>query len=107
MKTSEITLAVLESGPDPILAQLRAEAPVAFIEALDMWLVTKWDDVAFMEANPEIFSAATDPSFLARALGQNMLTCDPPRHTELQSVFKPPFLSSGRRGRSPQPNSQP
>ncbi len=98
MKTSEITLAALESDPDPVLAQLRIDAPVAFVEALDMWLVTKWDDVAFMEANPEIFTAATEPSFLARALGQTMLTCDPPQHTELRNLFQPPFLSSGRSG---------
>jgi len=50
-----------------------------------------------MEASPEVFTA-TEPSFLARALGQNMLTIDPPEHTRLSSIFKSPFLSSGRSG---------
>lgn len=95
---SDITLADLERHPDPILAQLRAGAPVCFVDALDMWLVTKWDDVEYVEANPHLFSAATEPSFLARALGQNMLTCDPPDATRLQGMFKPPFLSKGRSG---------
>lgn len=95
---SNISLADLEADPDPILAQLRAEAPVCFVDAMDMWLVTRWDDVEYVEANPHLFTAATEPSFLARALGQNMLTCDPPDATRLQGMFKPPFLSKGRSG---------
>lgn len=94
----EIDLASLETDPDPILGRLRAEQPVAYVGALEMWLVTKWDDVAQMEAEPEVFTAATNPSFLARALGTNMLTLDPPEHTRLSAIFKPPFLSSGRSG---------
>lgn len=95
---ADIDLASLEADPDPILAELRASNPVAFVPALDMWLVTRWDDVAAMEASPEVFSAATEPSFLARALGRNMLTMDPPEHSRLSDIFKPPFLSSGRSG---------
>lgn len=95
---SEIRLADLESDPDPILARLRIEEPVSYVDALEMFLVTKWDDVEYVEAHPELFTAATEPSFLARALGQNMLTCDPPEATRLQGMFKPPFLSKGRSG---------
>lgn len=95
---ASISLTDLELDPDPILARLRAEAPVCFVDALDMWFVTRWDDVATMEASPEIFTAATEPSFLARALGRNMLTVDPPEHTRLSEIFAPPFLSSGRSG---------
>lgn len=94
----DISLAELEADPDPIFARLRAEAPVCFVPSLDMWLVSRWDDVAFVEEHPEIFSAATEPSFLARALGPNMLTCDPPDHTRLQSIMKPPFQPGGRSG---------
>lgn len=93
-----ISLADLESDPDPILARLRAEAPVCFVDSLDMWMVTRWDDVQFIEEHPELFTAATEPSFLARALGPNMLTCDPPAHTRLQDIMKPPFRPGGRSG---------
>jgi len=95
---SDIDLAALEADPDPILARLRSEEPISYVEALEMWFVTRWDDVATMEATPEVFTAATEPSFLARALGVNMLTLDPPAHTRLSGIFKPPFLSSGRSG---------
>ena len=95
---SGITLAELEFDPDPILARMRAAEPVCWVPSLDMWLVTRWDDVAYMEAHPELFTAATVPSFLARALGSNMLVMDPPAHTRLRDVFLPPFQSGGRSG---------
>ena len=95
---SAITLVELEADPDPILARMRATEPVCRVPSMDMWLVTRWDDVAYMEAHPELFSAATDPSFLARALGPNMLVMDPPAHTRLRELMLPPFQSSGRSG---------
>lgn len=95
---SALSLAELEANPDPILARLRSEEPVAWIPAMRMWLVTRWDDVVYMEEHPELFSAATEPSFLARALGQNMLTCDPPEHTRIQAIMQPPFQPGGRSG---------
>ena len=93
-----ITLAALDDDPDPIFERLRAEEPISWVPALEMWLVARWDDVAYMEAHPELFTAATEPSFLARALGSNILTCDPPAHTRLQSIMQPPFQSGGRSG---------
>ncbi len=93
-----ITLAALETDPDPILAALRRDQPVAFVDALDMWLVTRWDDVETMENDPSTYSAATEPSFLARALGDNMLTTDPPDLERIQGLFRPTFRPSGRSG---------
>ena len=93
------TLDDLERDPDPILAELRRTEPVSFVESMEMWLVTKWDDVDYVEQHPELFTAATNPSFLARALGSNMLTCDPPEHTRLVEIFQPSFQPRGRGGR--------
>ncbi len=93
-----ITAEELDRDPDPILARLRQDEPVAWVPALRMWLVTRWDDVQAMEDDPGTFSAATEPSFLARTLGDNMLTQDPPACTRLQRASKPPFLRSGRSG---------
>ncbi len=93
-----ITLAGLEADPDPVLARLRDHEPVAWVPALDMWLVTRWEDVDHLERHPDNFTAATDPSLLARALGPNMLTCDPPEHTRLREMMLPPFQPGGRAG---------
>lgn len=95
----EIQLSQLEDDPDPILARLRAESPVVFLPALQMWFVTRWDDLVYMEEHPELFSAATEPSFLARTLGVNMLTLDPPEATRARSAmigsFQPGGVSGG------------
>lgn len=93
-----ITLAELERDPDPTLARLREQEPVAWVPSMQMWLVTRWDDVAFMDEHPELFSAATEPSLLARALGVNMLTLDPPDHTRVRAAMLPPFQPGGRSG---------
>ncbi len=96
---STITAEDLDRDPDSILARLRDEEPVAWVPALEMWFVTRWDDVQVMEDRTDVFSAATEPSFLARTLGQNMLTQDPPACTRLQRAMKPPFLRAGRSGK--------
>ncbi len=93
-----VTPEALDRDPDPLLARLREEAPAEFVPALDMWFVTRWDDVRTMEDRPEVFSARTEPSFLARTLGENMLTLDPPACSRLQRAMKPPFLRAGRSG---------
>ena len=93
-----ISLADLEREPDPILARLRDDEPVSWVPSMEMWLVTRWDDVAFVDDHPELFSAATEPSFLARALGPNMLTIDPPEHTRIRDLIVPPFQPGGRSG---------
>lgn len=95
----DISLEALERDPDPVLADLRHHEPVCWVPALDMWLVTRWDDVAHVDAHPEDFTAATEPSFLARALGPNMLTVDPPAHTRLKQALGPPFTAGATAGR--------
>ena len=95
---TSISLKDLESDPDPILARLREEEPVCFIEELGMWFVTRWDDVVFMENHPNLFSAATEPSFLRRALGENMLTMDTPKAERSRNIMLPPFQAGGIAG---------
>ncbi|MED5394844.1 MAG: cytochrome P450 [Actinomycetota bacterium] len=94
-----VTLGDLETDPDPILARMRAEEPVCFVPSLDMWLVTKWDDLMHMEDHPEVFTANTEPSFLARALGPNMLTKDRPEASRTRDAMLPAFQAGGVAGR--------
>lgn len=94
----DLTLAELEDDPYPVLETMRREDPVCWVPALQMFFVTRWDDVAEIEANPTLFTAATEPSFLARTLGVNMLTVDPPELDRLRSMMLPAFKSAGRSG---------
>lgn len=94
----QIRLEDLERDPDPLLAQLRETEPVCWVPSMNMWLVTRWHDVAFMDAHPEVFSATTEPSFLRRALGENMLTLDAPEAARLKNAMAAPFQRSGGSG---------
>ena len=93
-----ITLADLEADPHPILADLRELAPVTYVPSIDMWLVTRWDDVVYVCENPGLFTANTDPSWLRECLGENMLTLDDEPHHRLANGMRPPFAGtpSGR-----------
>ena len=41
----DVDLGMLERDPYPVFAALQDAEPVAFVPSLDMWLVTRWDDV--------------------------------------------------------------
>ena len=56
-----ITVEDLETDPYPIYARLRREAPVAYVPAVNSWLATRWDDVAAIGKDPDLFSAE-DPN---------------------------------------------
>ncbi|MCA1672677.1 MAG: cytochrome P450, partial [Actinobacteria bacterium] len=59
---TDISLAQLEADPYPIYKKLRDQEPVAFVEALGFWLVTRWDDVVRVDRETDVFSAAIDHS---------------------------------------------
>lgn len=90
----DITLEMLERDPYPIFADLREAEPVAFLPRLDMWLVTRWDDVVHVCEHPELFRSNTEPSWLRDCLGENMLTLDGAAHDRLADGMRPPFVSS-------------
>jgi cytochrome P450 len=86
-----ITLGELERDPYPIYARLREEEPVAFVPAVQLWLVTRHDDVRHVDLTPEVFTGATDPSTLNRTMGVNMLGSEGPEQAWIRQVVEPPF----------------
>lgn len=94
----DLHLTELEDNPYPILKKLRANNPVAWIPGMAMWLVTRWDDVNFVDTHPDLFTADTEPSFLGDALGPNMLAMEGPPAQRLKDAMLPPFLTKGMAG---------
>ncbi|MDQ3893968.1 MAG: cytochrome P450 [Actinomycetota bacterium] len=88
---TEITLEQLEADPYPIYAQLRDEEPVCLIEAVGLWLVTRWDDVQYVDKTPDLFTGETDPSTLKRTFGPNLLASEGPYHDRIRSIIYPWF----------------
>ncbi|MEV6279760.1 cytochrome P450 [Nocardia sp. NPDC051832] len=86
----------------PLLARLRREEPVARIRLPyggEGWLVTRYDDVRLVLADPRFSRAATvDREDLPRATpepprGDSLLSMDPPEHTRLRKLVAKAFTS--------------
>lgn len=86
-----ITLAELERDPYPIYARLREEEPVSWVPAVQLWLVTRYEDVRHVDLTPEIFTAETDPSTLNRTMGHNMLGSEGPDQQRIRRITEIPF----------------
>jgi cytochrome P450 len=95
--------------PFPLFARMRAEAPVFYYEPLDTFVLTKHEDIRFVNRNPAIFSnargiflndvkyqpAQTDGPTMTDSFfppgGEQIGTADPPRHHELRRVVSSAF----------------
>ncbi|GAB2660147.1 cytochrome P450 [Nocardia goodfellowii] len=87
---------------DPLLARLRRTEPVARIQLPyggEGWLVTRYDDVRLVLADPRFSRArAVDREDLPRATpepprGDSLLSMDPPEHTRLRKLVAKAFTS--------------
>jgi len=87
----QVTLEELERDPYPIYERLRDEEPVSWVPAVQLWLVTRYEDVRTVDLTPEVFTAATDPSTLNRTMGVNMLGSEGPNQQRVRRVVEPPF----------------
>ena len=86
-----ITLEALERDPYPIYARLREEEPVSWVPAVQLWLVTRHDDVRTVGLTPESFTAQTDPSTLNRTMGTNMLGLEGEDQQRIRRITEVPF----------------
>jgi cytochrome P450 len=88
---AEITVEQLESDPYPVYKQLRAEAPVCYVDSVGLWLVTRWDDVQLVDKSPSLFTGETNPSTLERTFGRNLLASEGAYHDRIRSIIYPWF----------------
>jgi cytochrome P450 len=97
--------------PYPMMARLRAESPVHYVEHLNIWAVSRHDDVAAIVRSPSVFSSelglgrgwtltddrppAKEMSFQAGIPGVRVLIgADAPAHSELRQLLAPCFNRS-------------
>ncbi|MER7604679.1 cytochrome P450 [Nocardioides sp. NPDC127503] len=74
--------AQLKVDPYPAYARLRKESPVAYVPALDRYLVTTFRECFDIEMDQQTFSSAEEPgrSTMIRSMGRPMLRKDDPEH---------------------------
>jgi cytochrome P450 len=106
----------VRADPYPLLEELREAAPVHWVSqgGLDSWIVTRYDEVRSVLADPRfVKQPATVPEALRRfkaALGEDvesevrsLLAMDPPDHTRLRRLVGKAFTPrrmDGLRGRA-------
>jgi hypothetical protein len=86
-----VSLEDLERDPYPVYARLRDEEPVSWVPAVQLWLVSRYDDVRHVDLTPKVFTAQTDPSTLNRTMGTNMLGSEGPDQQRIRRIVEPPF----------------
>jgi cytochrome P450 len=88
-----VTLAALETDPHPVLARLRAAAPVTWVPVLGAWLVTGYGEAVTVLRDARTFTV-DDPRFsTATVVGPSMLSLDGPPHARHRAPFTRTFRS--------------
>ena len=81
----------LEADPHPLLARLRETEPVAWVPALNCWLVTRRDLALAVMRDSEAFTV-DDPRFsTGQVVGRSMLTTDGEEHARQRAPYARPF----------------
>src|ERR671929_94115 len=88
---STVTVEDLERDPYPIYKRLRDEEPVSYVESVGLWLVTRWDDVVYVDKTPDLFTGETEPSTLNRTFGKNLLGSEGAYHERIRKIIYPWF----------------
>jgi len=99
--SAELSLGELDTDPHAGLARLRAQAPVAWVPALDGWLVTGYAEAVAVMRDSRTFTV-DDPRFsTARVVGPSMLSLDGAAHSRHRSPFFAAFHRGGAAERLP------
>ncbi|MDO8308783.1 MAG: cytochrome P450 [Actinomycetota bacterium] len=78
-----LTVEALDADPYGAYRRLRSEEPVAWVPAVNLWLVTRAADVEYVTTHPEEFSATVDGSPLDLSFGgPSILTVDGESHLD-------------------------
>jgi len=86
------------ADPYPYLSGVREEGPVFYSPAVDMWVITRYDDIRNVFKDPATFSASVgqQPVFPITEEARSILLdgfhaspvmsdCDPPKHTRIRA----------------------
>jgi len=92
---AHLTIDALADDPYPIFHELRAAEPVTWAPQLDMWLLTRRDDIVRVLADWERFTTDSPASTIRDIFGSHMLTSD----GDAQIRYKRRFIGPFRRGK--------
>ncbi|MGH2478350.1 MAG: cytochrome P450 family protein [Ktedonobacteraceae bacterium] len=100
MTMSDLLAQEHKSNPHAFYAQLRSTEPIIYVEGLDAWLLTTYEDALWLLKDPRFTKdrrkitppedEQKDSQGMAFAM-RNMLMADPPDHTRLRSLVSKTF----------------
>lgn len=83
----QIRLEDLSVNPYPTYRQLRDQG-VVWVEAVNRWLITRWEDLDRVERDSDSFTARERDSLQTRVMGRTMLRTDGDEHRRLRSAVQ-------------------
>ncbi len=101
-----VTLAQLDDDPHPVLARLREREPVAWLPAIDGWLVTRHDLALQVMRDPASFTVDDARFSTGQVVGPSMLSLDGDEHAHHREPFVGPFRPAAVRTRFARPVAQ-
>jgi cytochrome P450 len=87
----DVSLDEMFADPYPTYKRLRQEAPVAWIAAARINLVTRFDDIMAIERDEETFPALDLRSLQIRAMGHTLMRRDGEDHQRERKILEPSF----------------
>ena len=84
----DITLEALTDNPYPVYARLRQEAPIAWLPAAHINLVTRYDTIKHIDTTPADFPACDLRSLQIRAMGHSMMRKDGEAHRAERAILQ-------------------
>ncbi|WP_024506248.1 cytochrome P450 [Bradyrhizobium sp. ARR65] len=85
----DIDVAAFWDDPYPAPAQMRKEAPIAFVPQLGSTLLCSRDDIFVSEKKIDVFSSDQPGGLMNRLMGQNMMRKDGDAHMTERNIFFP------------------
>lgn len=90
----------LERDPYPAFHALRSTTPVAWVEPLRMWFVTRYDDVVAVLRDPVRFTTDAPGSTIRDTFGLQMLSADGETQRRFKTACAAPFTTRAVRDRT-------
>lgn len=93
-QSAEAFLALLGRDPHALLGELREMRPIAWVEPLQMWYLTRYADVRRCLLDSDGFTTSWAQSTIFDTFGANMLTTEGPIHDRYRAAASPAFMPS-------------
>lgn len=87
----DISLDELYADPYPSFRRLHAEAPVAWVSAANINLVTRFDDIMVIERDTDTFASSNPVSLMNQVMGHTLMRKDGEDHRLERKAIEPSF----------------